>query len=52
MQITYKMNKSESNHLPTTKMQNIYLLTNMLKILFTMYDVRCLPTWGHIAQHS
>jgi len=41
-----------TSDLPTRKMQNIYLLINILRILSTMYvGVPCIPTWAHLAQH-
>ena len=41
------------NVLPTTNMQNICLLINILRILFAIYvNVPCIPTWAHIAQHN
>jgi len=40
-------------YLPTTKMQNIYLLINILRIIFTLHiGVPFIPAWARIAQHN
>jgi len=46
---------TSQNDLPTTKIQNIYLLINILRIYFNIcwcIPSPCLLTWAHVAQHN
>jgi len=45
--------RTRQNDIATRKMQNKYLIINILRIIFTMcVDVPCIPTWAHIAQRN